>query len=112
MPVYILDENLPSTTPLWLSEKFIHVLEISDKFSDGDIWEYAVGNNLIILTKDVDFYNRYLSSSRFPKIIWFRTGNMKKKIFYEFVEKNWTEIEIMIESASFVVVTEDKLEAL
>ncbi len=112
MPVYVLDENLPSTTPLWLNEKFIHVLEISDEFSDGDVWSYAISNNLIIVTKDVDFYNRYLSSSDYPQIIWFRTGNMKKKFFYEFIKKSWPEIEIMIESASFIIVTEDKLEAL
>ncbi|MEO8414780.1 MAG: DUF5615 family PIN-like protein [Ginsengibacter sp.] len=66
MHVYILDENMPSTVPIWSDEKFIHVLNISNKFSDGDIWEYAIANNLIIITKDVDFYNRYLSSSNSP----------------------------------------------
>lgn len=110
--VYLLDENLPSTVPAWCNEKFIHVLSISDKFSDGDIWEYAITNNLTIITKDVDFYNRYLSSSNSPKIIWFRTGNMKKKEFYKFIEEVWVEIEIIIQSGYFVIVTEDKLEAL
>jgi len=112
MHVYILDENMPSTVPSWLNEKFIHVLDVSKKFSDGEIWEYAFANNLIIVTKDVDFYNRYLSSSNYPKVIWFRTGNMRKKVFYNFIEQIWFEIEIMIQSCSFVVVTEDKLEAL
>ncbi len=110
--VYILDENMPSTVPLWLNEDFIHVLNISDNFSDNDIWNYALANDLIIITKDVDFYNRYLSSSNSPKIIWFRTGNIKKKDFYKFIEQIWFEIEIMIPSGSFIVVTEDKLEAL
>ena len=112
MHVYILDENIPSTVPLWRNESFIHVLEISNRFSDGDIWEYAIANNLIIVTKDVDFYNRYLSSSKHPKIIWFRSGNMKKKVFYYFINQNWFEIEIMIRESDFVIVTEDKLEAL
>lgn len=112
MHVYILDENMPSTVPLWFNQNFIHVLDISNRFSDGDIWEYAIANNLIIVTKDVDFYNRYLSSSNYPKIIWFRTGNMRKKAFYKFIEQIWFEIEIMIQSGSFVIVTEDKLEAL
>ena len=70
MHVYILDENMPSTVSLWFNQKFIHVLGISNRFSDGDIWEYAINNSLIIATKDVDFYNRYLSSSNYPKIIW------------------------------------------
>ena len=49
MHVYILGENIPSTVPLWQNESFIHVLEISNRFSDGDIWEYAIANNLIII---------------------------------------------------------------
>lgn len=93
-------------------EKFIYVLNISNKFSDGDLWEYAIVNNLIIITKDVDFYNHYLSSSNSPRIIWFRTGNMKKKTFYKFIEQIWFDIETMIQSGYFVIVTEDKLEAL
>lgn len=112
MPVYILDENIPSTVPLWDNEEFIHVLDISNKFSDGDIWNYAIANNLIIVTKDVDFYNRYMSSSNSPKIIWFRTGNIKKKEFYKFIEQTWLEIEGMILSCSFIIVTEEKIEAL
>lgn len=112
MPVYILDENLPSTVPIWNDEKFIHVLDISNKFSDGDIWNYAVANKLIIITKDVDFYNRYMSSLNSPKIIWFRTGNIKKKEFYKFVEQIWIEIEEMIHSCSFIIVTEKNIEAL
>lgn len=84
MHVYLLDENMPSTVPFWPTEQFIHVLTVSNQFSDGDIWNYAIDNNLIIITKDVDFYYRYLSSSKSPKIIWFRTGNLKKKELYRF----------------------------
>lgn len=112
MPIYILDENMPSTVPLWLNEDFVHVLKISDNFSDNDIWNYALAHNLIIITKDVDFYNRYLSSSNSPKTIWFRTGNIKKKNFYNFIKQIWLDVEIMIQSGSFLIVTEDKLEVL
>jgi predicted nuclease of predicted toxin-antitoxin system len=41
---------------------------VSNQFSDGDIWNYAIDNNLTIITKDVDFYYRYLSSSKSPKL--------------------------------------------
>lgn len=112
MHTYILDENLPSTVPLWNNKKFIHVLQISDIFSDTDIWQYAITNNLIIITKDADFYNRYLSSAKSPKVIWFRTGNLKKKAFYQFVERVWHETEIMVQSSSFVIISEEKMEGL
>lgn len=112
MPIYIIDSNLPSTVPVWNNEKYIHVLEISDRFSDGDIWEHAITNNLIIITKDVDFYNRYLTSSNSPKVIWFRTGNIKKKTFYQFVESIWHEVNVMLTSSSFIIIYEEKLEGL
>lgn len=112
MHTYLLDENLPSTVPLWKDEKFIHVLAISNNFSDGDIWNYALTNNLIIITKDVDFYNRYLSSLNSPKVIWFRTGNMKKREFYKFIEEIWQVLEKMMQSSYFIIVTEEKLESL
>lgn len=98
--------------PIWLNAAFVHVLDISNNFSDSDIWDYALTNGLIIITKNVDFYNRYLSSLNSPKIIWVKTGNIKKKDFYKFIEQIWFEVEIMIQSGSFIVVTEDKLEAL
>lgn len=112
MPVYIIDENLPSTVPLWNKEEFINVLAISNNFSDGDIWDYAIANNLVIITKDVDFYNRYMTSLFSPKIIWFRTGNIKKKEFYQFIEQIWVQIEEMLCSYSFIIITDKKIEAL
>ena len=47
-----------------------------------------------------------------PKVIWFRTGNMKKKEFYKFIEQIWIELEEMLRSSSFIIVTEKKIEAL
>ena len=109
---YIIDENLPSTVPSWNVANFIHVLKINNQFSDGEIWNYALAKDLIIITKDVDFYNRYLSSFNCPKVIWIRTGNMRKRDFYKFVEQFWPLIEKMIESCYFLIVTEDKFECL
>ena len=110
MPIYIIDENLPATLPIWNNNRFIHILEISDKFSDSDIWLHALNNQLIIITKDADFYNRYLSSEISPKVIWIKTGNKKKKIFYSFIEQIWDEVEAMLSLSSFIIIDEEKIE--
>lgn len=112
MAVYIIDENLPSTISIWNNEKFIHILEISENFSDSDIWQYAINNNLIIITKDVDFYNRYLSSAVSPKVVWIKTGNLKKKFFLQFIEDVWSEVEEMLRLSSFIIIDEEKIEGL
>ncbi len=69
---YLIDENLPSTLPFWNKIKFIHVSNLTGVNSDTEVWRYAFINELVIVTKDADFYFRYLSSSFTPKVIWIR----------------------------------------
>lgn len=85
MITYLIDENMPFMS-LWDRERFVHVTEIPSIHFDTDIWEYALKNELIIITKDSDFYFRYLSSQKKPKIVWVKTANLKKKVFIELVE--------------------------
>lgn len=112
MPVSIIDENLPSSITTWNNERFIHVLAISEEFTDSDIWQYALENSLMIITKNADFYYRFLSSLVAPKIIWIKTGNIKKRDFYRFVSNVWNEVEAMLKLSSFVIIDEDQIEGL
>lgn len=83
MITYLIDENV---LPSWNKEKFVHVTNISFIHFDTDIWKYALKNQLVIITKDADFYYRYLSSKKNPKVVWIRTGNLKKKQFIQLIE--------------------------
>jgi len=42
---------------------------------DAVIWQYAVQNALVILTKDEDFAERCLRSPHPPVVVWLRIGN-------------------------------------
>ena len=79
MVKYLIDENLPLFFPVRKAEEFIHVAQLPQIDLDSDIWEYALKNELVIITKDSDFYYRCLSSKQYPKVIWIRIGNLKKK---------------------------------
>lgn len=78
MVKYLIHENLPLFLQVWDSKRFIHVAHLPFIDLDADIWEYALKNELITVTKDADFYYRYLSSKQYPKVIWIRTVNFKK----------------------------------
>ncbi len=106
---YLIDENMPFL-PFWNREQFVHVNEISSIHSDTDIWEYAIKNHLTIITKDTDFYYRYLSSKKTIKVIWIRIHNLKKRIFISIVKNVWDEIEEMLLTSSFIIISEDKIE--
>ncbi len=110
MVKYLIDENLPLILPVWDSEIFMHVSHLPLIDLDSDIWEYALTNELVILTKDSDFYYRYLSSKKYPKVVWIRTGNLKKKQFNLFLEAIWKDVEEMLFSSSFIIINEEKIE--
>ena len=79
---YLIDENLPLFFPVKKSEEFIHVSQLAFVDLDSDIWEYALKNRLVIITKDSDFYYRCLSSKEYPKVIWIRSREFKKEAVY------------------------------
>ncbi|MEI6143938.1 MAG: DUF5615 family PIN-like protein [Mariniphaga sp.] len=45
--------------------------------SDLEIWEYAKLRHFIIVTQDSDFNDLFLLKGFPPKILWFRTGNLR-----------------------------------
>jgi len=110
MAIYLIDENLPALLPFWNNKNFIHVNELTAINSDTDIWEYAKLNKLVIITKDSDFYDRYLSAGEYPKVIWIRTGNMDNKLFNLFIEIIWEDTEEMLTYSSFIIIDEEKME--
>lgn len=55
---FLVDVNLPKKFKFFNTEQFIHVVDINPKMKDSEIWDYALSNDLIILTKDSDFYLR------------------------------------------------------
>jgi len=77
MTKFLIDENLPSKFALWNSDRFTHVEDISFSLPDKSIWNYALENNLIIVTKDADFYNLVISNAKSPKVVHLRIGNMR-----------------------------------
>ena len=72
MSSFLVDVNLPKNFSFFNNENFVFVADINLRMSDTEIWNYAIENNLIILTKDVDFYSKFLLSDTFPKIIYFK----------------------------------------
>lgn len=109
MTEFLVDVNLPYKFKLWHDERFQHVREIDDEWSDSQIWEYAKERALTIITKDVDFSNRIITTKPPPKVIHLKTGNMKLAEFRQFMLTNWDVIEQMSEHHKLVDVYLDRI---
>jgi predicted nuclease of predicted toxin-antitoxin system len=99
---YLIDENLPSDLRFWDKGNFTHVSEVLNVKYDTDIWQYAIKNDLIIITRDTDFYYRILASSVVPKVVWVKAGNIKKKKLNRFIKKSWRKVEKTLLSTSYI----------
>lgn len=109
MTKYLLDVNMPNYFGEWRSPVFQHVVEIDRRWSDSNIWEYARANELTILTKDYDFYDRIISDAPPPRVVHFRLGNMKRKNFQAFAAANWKKIAQLSEQNKLVIVYEAEI---
>lgn len=62
-----LDANYPGTA---------HVRDLDmGRASDQRIWEYAIEEEFVILSKDSDFCHRSLLFGQPPQVIWLALGN-------------------------------------
>ena len=80
--------------------------------TDTEIWNYAIEKNLVILTKDVDFYNRFLVSENTPKVIYFQLGNYSLKQLYSYFELNWIKIQKEISTSRHIIAKETHIECI
>ncbi len=50
---------------------------------DGVIWERALADRLVIVSKDEDFPFRVAQAANSPLVVWLRIGNLRKRALLE-----------------------------
>ena len=75
----LFDQNLSRRLASALEDLFpgsVHVSSLGlEHADDADIWEYAVSNEMIVVSKDSDFRQRSFLLGPPPKVIWIVRGN-------------------------------------
>ncbi len=106
---YLVDVNLPKKFSYFKTVDFIHVVDINPCMTDRDIWDYALINNMVLLSKDADFYDLFLTKVNHPKVINFRFGNFTLNETHHYFQKFWPTIIDHLDTASFIIAHEDKI---
>lgn len=107
---YLIDVNLPKYFSFFNSAEFEFVIDINAKWPDRNIWEYAREHELVIVTKDTDFYHRCLLDKQPAKVIHLRLGNLLLKDLHVFFHDNWEQITSHLQNARMIIVTADGIE--
>lgn len=111
MAKFLIDVNLPYYFSIWNNSDCCHMLDINETWTDEKIWEYAKKNQFIIVTKDADFSIKALTLGTPPKVIHIKTGNMKMKEFYEYLNRIWIDILVQIKD-NIINVYNNRLELI
>ena len=109
---FLIDANLPYRFSLWNPEEFIHVVDLNDSWSDEEIWIYAKGKELTIVSKDVDFSNKIITALPPPRVIHLKVGNMRIQELHKFLNKNWKKISDTSKDYKLTNVYKTKIEGI
>lgn len=112
MAKYLIDAHLPYYFSLWSGKDYAHVLDLGEKWTDKEIWEYARAHNLTIVSKDADFSDRALLAHPPPRVIHLKFGNMKMNEFYQTISKMWKDICQLSEEYKLIHVFRDRVECI
>ena len=112
MARYLIDANLPDKLSVWHADDFLFVAHLGSDWSDSQVWEFAREKDMVIVSKDADFSDRVMVSNPPPRVIHFRTGNMRLAQFREFLIAHWQEIARSSERARLVIVSNELIELI
>jgi len=103
----IVDAQLPVKLCKILKQlglESIHVDELpkGDETPDMEITKFADLENLIVVTKDFDFYHSYMALGRPKKLFLITTGNIKNRQLFDLFRKNDLIIKNALKKSSFV----------
>lgn len=93
---FLIDAQLPIALARHLRAKghvAHHVVDIGlGRADDTPIWDRAIEENDIIITKDEDFAIRRILATRGPTVVWLRIGNSSNRELLRWIDPLWDEI--------------------
>ena len=70
----LIDENLPAGLVGILGVAGVHATSLGAQPTDEALWLHARQENLVVFTRDADFFNKLVIHGPPPKVVWLRTG--------------------------------------
>lgn len=102
-----MDNQLPATLAAWLRKRghdAVHVLERGEaRMDDRRLWELALGEERIVVTKDEDFFILATRPNDNGRLLWLRIGNCRTNPLLASLGSAWPGIEEAFHSGQRIV---------
>ena len=81
-----------------------HVMDINMHADDDtEIWDYALEQEMAVVTKDEDFFHRFSQGGTSPVIVWLRIGNTSRRALLQWFEPLLPQVVALMEQGERLV---------
>lgn len=112
---FLIDANLPPLLCDWLKSRRHDAEHLFTRnllaATDSLIWEIARAERLVVMSKDVDFFNRALLFGAPPQVVHVAVGNCSNARLFDVLNSEWDDIEQALTAGSRLIsLTLEKIE--
>jgi predicted nuclease of predicted toxin-antitoxin system len=90
---FLIDANLPPRLCAWLKSRRYDADHLFDlnllSATDTEVWRRGEVQNLVLVSKDVDFYDRALLFGPPPQVVHVGVGNCSNARLFEILATEW-----------------------
>lgn len=105
--MFLVDENLPESLAHHLNRlgfNAAHVRRLNlGSTADENIWQFAIENSLVVVSKDSDFIDMALYTAG-ARLLLLRVGNCSTDRLKDVMDKNSERIKLFLSSGQKVLV--------
>ncbi|RLA57971.1 MAG: hypothetical protein DRQ78_12805 [Epsilonproteobacteria bacterium] len=111
---FLLDAQLPKKLSLFLNYKghdSIHTLDLpnKNKSKDSELNSLSIKEQRVLVSKDMDFVESILVSSKPYKLLYINTGNINNSQLEELFVNNLENIIVFFKDNRFVELTSENI---
>lgn len=111
---FLVDAQLPYLLSKWIIEKgfeSIHTEDLpnKDETEDEEIRMISARSDLIVITKDLDFYDSHLLRDSPKRLLLITTGNIKNHQLLNLFRRNFQEIVDLFEHCNLIEMSNEEL---
>lgn len=111
---FLVDAQLPQRLSRWLAGRghdSVHTLDLpeANRTSDDKLNRLSLSESRILVTKDEDFVDSFLTRREPFKLLLVATGNISNDELLDLFDKNMAQLELSLATSSFVELSRDAI---